>query len=95
LANEKHHAAKLDVVFDVNQLCRLVAELPAVGSPVTQIEKSEGGFNMALRLTAENGAEVFAKIPCPNVVPAAYVTASEVAVMEYGKHFYMPFLCQA
>ncbi len=85
LANERDHAAKHNVVFDVGQLCRLVAELPAVGSAVTRIEKFEGGFNKALRLTAENGVEVFAKIPCRNIVPATYVTASEVAVMEFGE----------
>jgi hypothetical protein len=45
----------------------------------------EGGFSKALRMTKEDGTEVIAKIPCPNAGPASYTTASEVAVMKYGK----------
>ncbi|GKZ19282.1 hypothetical protein AbraIFM66951_011424 [Aspergillus brasiliensis] len=45
----------------------------------------EGGFNKALLMTAENGKEVIAKLPCPKVVPPQYSTASEAAVLEYGK----------
>ncbi len=85
MANETQHAAKHDLVFDVGQLCRLVADLPAVGPTVAHIEKFEGRFNKTLRLTAENGVEVFAKLPCPNVVPAAFITASEVAIMDFGE----------
>ncbi len=84
LANERYHAAKHNVVFDVGQLCHLVAELPAIGLAATRIKKFEGSFNKALRLSAENGVEVFAKIPCQNIVPATYLTASEVAVMEFS-----------
>jgi hypothetical protein len=46
----------------------------------------EGGFNKALLITAENGKEVIAKIPCPKVVPSKYSTASEVATLEYGNY---------
>ncbi|GFN11624.1 phosphotransferase family protein [Aspergillus tubingensis] len=43
----------------------------------------EGGFNKVLLMTAENGKEVIAKLPCPRVVPPQHSTASEAAVMEY------------
>lgn len=42
----------------------------------------EGGFNKALLMTAENGKEVIAKLPCPKVIPPRYSTASEAAVLE-------------
>ncbi|GFF69721.1 hypothetical protein IFM47457_02457 [Aspergillus lentulus] len=45
----------------------------------------ESGFNKALLMTAENGREVIAKIPCPSVVPVRYSTASEVATLGYVK----------
>ena len=45
----------------------------------------EGGFSEVLLLKKEDGSELIAKIPCPNAGPPSYVTASEAAVMEYGK----------
>ncbi|KAF4215038.1 hypothetical protein CNMCM8980_008787 [Aspergillus fumigatiaffinis] len=69
--------------FDLDALCSLVSSLPSVSSPISKIEKMEGGFNKALLITAENGKEVIAKIPCPKVVPSKYSTASEVATLEY------------
>lgn len=71
--------------FDLDALCTLVSSLPSISSPISKIEKMEGGFNKALLMTAENGKEVIAKIPCPSVVPSKYSTASEVATLEYGK----------
>jgi hypothetical protein len=44
----------------------------------------EGSFNKVLLITAANREQVDAKFPCPNVVPAMYSTASEVAVMDFG-----------
>ncbi|GIK04054.1 hypothetical protein Aspvir_008129 [Aspergillus viridinutans] len=71
--------------FDLDALCSLVSSLPSVSSPISNIEKMEGGFNKALLMTAENGKEVIAKIPRPAVVPSRYSTASEVATLEYVK----------
>jgi hypothetical protein len=47
----------------------------------------EGGFSKALRMVKEDGTEVIAKIPCLNAGPASVTTASEVAVMKYGKYY--------
>ena len=77
--------AKRYVKFDVDALCSLVSSLPSVSSPIFKIDKMEGGFNKAMLMTAENGKEIIAKIPCPNIVPAVFSTASEAAVLDYGK----------
>lgn len=70
--------------FDLDALCALVSALPHVSSPISRIDKMEGGFNKVLLMTAENGKEVIAKLPCPRVVPPQHSTASEAAVMAYG-----------
>lgn len=80
--------SKRYVKFNVDALCSLVSSLPSVSSPVSKIDKMEGGFNKALLLTADNGKEVIAKIPFPSIVPWEYSTASEAAVLEYGKADY-------
>ncbi|RHZ63822.1 hypothetical protein CDV55_106457 [Aspergillus turcosus] len=85
LVNEKHEMSRRYAKFDLDALCTLVSSLPSISSPISKIEKMEGGFNKALLMTAENGKEVIAKIPCPNVVPSKYSTASEVATLEYVK----------
>ncbi|OJJ45135.1 hypothetical protein ASPZODRAFT_54014, partial [Penicilliopsis zonata CBS 506.65] len=77
LVNEKEQVLKRYAEFDLDALCTLVSSLPSISSPIEKIEKMEGGFNKALLMTAINGKEVIAKIPCPRVVPPKYSTASE------------------
>jgi hypothetical protein len=55
-------------------------------SPVCKIDKMEGAFSKALLMTMENGFEVVVKIPCSNAGRPMYSTASEVAVLNYGKY---------
>lgn len=45
----------------------------------------EGGFSKALLMTTLDGAEYIVKIPCPNAGRPMYCTASEVAVLNFGK----------
>ncbi|KAL2872274.1 uncharacterized protein BJX67DRAFT_368997 [Aspergillus lucknowensis] len=77
--NEKRDVSKRYAKFDLEALRAVVSSLPSVSSPISSIDKLEGGFNRALLMTAENGKEIIAKIPCPRVVPAEYSTASEAA----------------
>lgn len=87
LVNEGYERAKRYSPFDIRELCRMVSALPRVaGSPITRIEKKEGGYNKALLMTAENGTNILAKIPCRNIVPRWYGTASEVAVLDFGRY---------
>ncbi|KAI9370609.1 kinase-like domain-containing protein [Aspergillus egyptiacus] len=83
LVNEKYEVSKRYAKFDLEALCAVVSSVPSVSSPISKIDKLEGGFNKALLMTAENGKELIAKIPCPLVVPAEHSTASEAALLEY------------
>lgn len=85
LVNERRETAQRYAKFDVDALCTLVSSLPSVSSPISKIDKMEGGFNKALLMTAENGKEVIAKIHFPKLVPPKYSTASKAAVMDFGK----------
>jgi hypothetical protein len=85
LVNEEYELAKRYSPFNVDALCHRVSSLPTVQSPIVKINKKEGGYNKALLMTAQNGRTVLAKIPCRNIVPRQYGTASEVAVLELGR----------
>lgn len=84
LVNEGYERAKRYSRFNVGALCDQVSSLPSVNSPIVRITKKEGGYNKALVMKAENGRTVLAKIPCNNIVPRRYATASEVAVLKLG-----------
>ena len=85
LVNEEYELAKRYSSFNVDALCHKVSSLPTVNSPIVKINKKEGGYNKALLMTADNGRTILAKIPCRNIVPPRYSTASEVAVLELGR----------
>lgn len=90
LVNEEYELAKRYVRFDIDALCKLVSSLPSIGSSIVKIDKKEGGYNKALLLKAENGKKVIGKIPCINIVPPQYGTASEVAVLKFGLNSPLP-----
>ncbi len=90
LVNEDQQLSRRYVKFNVEELCKLVTSVAGDKvSRVCNINKMEGGFNKALLITLESGREVIAKTPCPNAGRAAYNTASEAAVLEYGNRFYV------
>lgn len=53
-------------------------------SPVSSIDKQEGGFNKALIITMANDKQVVVKIPFPALIPASYGVESEVATLKFG-----------
>ncbi|KAJ9388316.1 hypothetical protein DTO063F5_2647 [Paecilomyces variotii] len=83
LVNEARERARRYAEFNVDALCSLVSSLPSISSPISKIDKMEGGFNKALLMTAENGKEVIAKIPLSQIVPPKYVTESEAATLDF------------
>lgn len=86
LAKEEHEISKRFVHFDVDRLCDVIAGISGtVASPVSKIEKMEGGFSKALLVKTMDGSEYIAKVPCPNAGKPMYGTASEVAVLDFGK----------
>ncbi|TVY82477.1 Altered inheritance of mitochondria protein [Lachnellula suecica] len=60
---------------------------PLIRLPVELDHCVEGQFNKAFLMTMDNGAEVLAKIPNPNVGSAFYTTASEVATRNFVREF--------
>lgn len=86
LAEEKDQLSKRFVQFDVDRLCDVIAGISRTGArQVSKIEKMEGGFSKALLMTTMDGSEYIVKIPCPNAGRPMYCTASEVAVLNFGK----------
>jgi hypothetical protein len=85
LVDEKNQCDRRYVKFDFDRLCKLASSVGESESRIISVDKMEGGFSKALRMTKEDGTEVIAKIPCPNAGPVSSTTASEVAVMKYGK----------
>jgi Phosphotransferase enzyme family len=83
---ERHH------VFNVSELCRLVAI--ACGRPesdVTAFEKlAEGGWNRSFKATLRGGCEVIARLPFPCSLPKRYSTLSEVATMTFLREQGLP-----
>ncbi|KAH9881159.1 hypothetical protein J1614_001654 [Plenodomus biglobosus] len=82
LANEAEACNRRYVRFDIDKLCAVAAEAGS-SSPITAIDKMEGGFSKALIMRKEDGSEVVAKIPFPIAGPPKYTTASEVAVLKF------------
>lgn len=73
------------LAFDVDGLCRLVAE--SVGRSPTDVvnmsKLAEGGFNRTFLITLRDGFQMVARIPYPVTSPKFYSVASEVATLEF------------
>lgn len=90
LISEEAQLKQRFVKFDISNLCSLAATQFGSSTACIHIDKIEGNSNKALILTMDNGAEVVAKIPCPNAGPAVYMTSSEVATMKFRMSFAFP-----
>ncbi|KAI9148392.1 phosphotransferase enzyme family protein [Paramyrothecium foliicola] len=86
LFDEKNQLALRTVKFDMNELARVAAA--SVGADkCVHVQKCPDGFhNKAYVLRMDNGREVVAKVPTPNAGLPHYVTASEVATMDYMRN---------
>ncbi|KAI0772853.1 kinase-like domain-containing protein [Trametes elegans] len=75
------------VAFDVDGLCRLVAEsVHQSPTNVVSISKlAEGGFNRTFVVALHDGRQVVARVPYPMTVPSYYAVASEVATIEHQR----------
>jgi hypothetical protein len=81
--DEGWEMAQRRVEFNMNELAHLSAK--AVGSMAcVNIEKyPDGMFSKAFLMTMEDGMQVVAKVPNPNAGRAHFMTASEVATMDF------------
>lgn len=71
------------VRFNVPELMRTAAMAVGRHRCVDIVKVTEGGFNKIFLLTMDDGYEVIARIPTPIAGPAHYMTASEVATMDF------------
>ncbi|KDQ11338.1 hypothetical protein BOTBODRAFT_35421 [Botryobasidium botryosum FD-172 SS1] len=83
LYNEPQQLALRHVRFDVEAMKRIACE--AIGArKCSSFEKlAEGAYNKIFLLKFDNNAEAIVRIPNPIAGPPHYVTASEVATMDY------------
>ncbi|KAL4876960.1 hypothetical protein BJY04DRAFT_231251 [Aspergillus karnatakaensis] len=70
LIAEQYQYDRRYVKFDVDAPCNVAATAGKALSPVTSIEKMEGGFSKAFLMKRDDGSEVVAKIPCRIAGPA-------------------------
>ncbi|KAF9499852.1 hypothetical protein BDN71DRAFT_1480493 [Pleurotus eryngii] len=78
LVNNDLRLAERRRKFDVDELCRLAAQL------------AEGGFNRTFLITMHGGFEMVARIPYAVTVPKFYAIASEVATMHFLRSSGLP-----
>lgn len=69
--------------FNVAELKKAAASGVGANKCVEITKLAEGSFNKTFRLKMDNGMHAIAKIPHPIAGPQYYMTASEVATMEF------------
>jgi hypothetical protein len=81
--NEKQRLAERYLRFDVTQLTKAAVDCTGHGPCNSIVKLAEGGANKVFLITMEDGFEVIAKLPTPIAGPTHYLTASEVATMDF------------
>ncbi|DAA78663.1 TPA_exp: Uncharacterized protein A8136_2448 [Trichophyton benhamiae CBS 112371] len=79
--------------FNISELLRIAAGAIGSESCTTIVKVSEGQNNKVFYLTMNDGREVVAKLPNPNAGRPRFITASEVATVEFLRkvlHFPVP-----
>ena len=87
LWNEETQLRKRYKRFNVPELQRIAARSVDAQACVSMIKLAEGGFNKVFRLVMDNSSVVIARIPNPDTSPPFKATASEVATMDFVRHF--------
>lgn len=84
LWNENDHLARRYREFNVGALIKAAEAACGTDAQCVNFTKlPEGNFNKTFLLTMRNGVELIARVPNPNAGTSPYVTASEVATMDY------------
>ena len=83
LWNEAAQLSARRVDFNFEALQRVAAEAIGARACVDVTKMTEGNFNKVFLMEMDDGRQVIAKLPNPNVGPAGIITASEVATMDF------------
>jgi hypothetical protein len=82
--------AERRVIFSIPELKKVAASATDAKECIKIVKLPEGLFNRVFLLVMDNGSEVIARIPTPAAGPAHFVTASEVATMEFMRDLGVP-----
>jgi hypothetical protein len=86
LDNEAAEHQKRYLTFDIDGLkAAAVAAVEGAKSVSHMTKLPEGSYSKAFSIILDNRKEVIARLPTPHAGPAHYVTASEVATMEFAR----------
>ncbi|KAL4897301.1 kinase-like domain-containing protein [Aspergillus ambiguus] len=72
--------------FNIPELQKVAASSAGANECIEITKLAEGSFNKTFKLTMDNGMNVIARIPHPIAGPRYYMTASEVATMEFTRN---------
>ncbi len=84
--NEAEQLSRRYRKFNVEALKQVAAQAAGACNVADMVKVAEGANNKIFLLTLDDGREVIARIPTPIAGPAHYVTASEVATMDYARN---------
>jgi hypothetical protein len=92
LDNEASEQQKRYLAFDIDSLkAAAVSAVEDAKSVVHMTKLPEGSYSRAFSMILDNHKEIIARLPTPHAGPAHFVTASEVATMEFArKHLGLP-----
>ncbi|KAE8355998.1 kinase-like domain-containing protein [Aspergillus coremiiformis] len=71
--------------FNISELQRVAVSSVGANKCVEITKLAEGSFNKTFKLIMDNGRNAIARIPHPIAGPRYYMTASEVATMEFAR----------
>lgn len=86
IVNEERRLRERRVWFDVEALKRVATRSVGAKRIISMQKIAEGKYNKAFLLRTDHGQELIARIPNSNVGQTQYVTASEVATMDYARN---------
>jgi hypothetical protein len=92
LDNEALEQQKRYIAFNIDGLkAAAVAAVEGAKSVVHMTKLPEGSYSKAFSIILDNRKEIIARLPTPHAGPAHFVTASEVATMEFARrHLSLP-----
>lgn len=83
MSNEEFEMSQRCIHFNMDKLAQIAASTVGSKSCVAIEKYPDGQYAKAFLMTMEDGKQVVAKVPNPNVGQGHLTTASEVATMEF------------
>lgn len=81
--NEKQETSQRHVRFNVNELARRAADVVSAKTYMNVAKYPDSMYNKSMLLIINNRSRVVVKVPNPNAGLPYWITASEVATMDF------------